>query len=160
MTNSRTRSAPFWGRAQPLSGLRCQEGRRRQRTEAGGPSEKPIVSRHRQALGADLIAGAGHRRGLHQTPIAGRGVRGLCATGNRGTRPRPAREPRRCPRPGLLKAAGGVVSHAEFGSDSAAGPPRGTGGRSTQKMSGRDGPLSAWGCGSWVQRRCRRQRAR
>ena len=41
-------------------------------TEAGWPSEKQVVSRHNQALGADLISVAGRSLGLHQTPIEDR----------------------------------------------------------------------------------------
>jgi imidazolonepropionase-like amidohydrolase len=39
-------------------------------TEAGWLSMKQTMSRRSQALGADLIAVAGHRRGLHAGKIA------------------------------------------------------------------------------------------
>jgi glycine/D-amino acid oxidase-like deaminating enzyme len=45
---------------QHLSGLRCQEGRRMHRTEAGWPSATETVKPQGQASAADLISVAGH----------------------------------------------------------------------------------------------------
>jgi hypothetical protein len=73
---------------------------------AGWPSAKQTVSRHSQAVGADLISVAGRSLGLHQTPMEGRCFCGACSTGNRGTRKGHALETLLCPRSGLLNASG------------------------------------------------------
>ena len=57
--------------AKPLSGRRCQAGRRMPRG-GGGAVRKQLVTRLCQAIAADLIAVAGHSRQLHQTPLEGR----------------------------------------------------------------------------------------
>jgi hypothetical protein len=75
------------------------------RTGTGWPSVQQTVNRGGQAIGADVISGAGHSLGLHQTPMEGQCFGGLCSTGNSGTRKRHALETLLCPRPGLFNTS-------------------------------------------------------
>ena len=77
----------------------------------GGAVRKQLVSRLRQAIGADFISVAGHSLGLYQTPLEGRYAL-TCDVENSGSRRNHALETLVCPRSGLLKSADCVRKHS------------------------------------------------